>query len=142
MKLPITLFINNISTQKVYYFKSSKISSQLPHYFICVITGNETFVLVCCTSQFDKRKRFAESRGLESSLVWIKSDTDNGLKIDSYVDCNTVFYYTIEEFKILYENDEIEYKGELSEIHFTQIITGIKNSSLIEEEVKDLLPEI
>lgn len=59
--------------------------------------------------------------------------------MDSYVDCNSYFDYSLEEFKRLYESNELEYKGKLSESHFEQILIGIKDSPLIEEAIKDLI---
>lgn len=142
MKIPITLFLSNISQRKVYYFKSNRLNTDIPHYFVCLTVGIDGIVLlVCCTSQFEKRRKFIETRNLPySTLVWIKPDKENGLKMDSYVDCNGYFDYSLEELGQLYEADELEYKGELSEAVFDQILTGLRESPLIEESVKDKLP--
>jgi hypothetical protein len=70
-------------------------------------------------------------------LVWVKPDAENGLQIDSYVDCNTYFAYTINDFQILYEKEEIEFGGKISEGHFVQIVTGLLESPLIEKSVKE-----
>lgn len=69
MKLPTELFLSNISSKMVYYFKSDKLNSTIPHYFVClVVDNNEMVLLSCCTSQFEKRKKFIESRKLPHSI--------------------------------------------------------------------------
>jgi hypothetical protein len=142
MKLDAQLFSESIQPKKVYYFESSKLGTNIPHYFICLSrSSDEMLVLVCCTTQFEKRSRYIESRGLPlSTLVWIKPDSENGLRQDSYVDCNGYFDYSIEELKQLYEDDMLDYKGEISDSHFEQILIGIKASPVVEEFIKDLLP--
>lgn len=142
MKIPTPLFLSNISQKKVYYFKSDKLNTHIPHYFVCLTVGSDGIVLLtCCTSQFEKRKKFIETRGLPlSTLVWIKPNEENGFKINSYVDCNSYFDYTLEELGQLYETNELEYKGEISDADFNQILIGLKESPLIEESVKDKLP--
>lgn len=141
MKLPVKLFIENVIPGKVYYFSSQKLSTSIPHYFICISrTENDLIILVCCTSQFEKRKKFIESRNLPySTLVWVKPDIHNGLMVDSYVDCNTYFDYRIDDFVKLYENDLLEFKGEVSESHLEQIRIGLTDSPLIEEFIKKLI---
>lgn len=71
MKIPIAFFIDGIQTGKVYYFSSTKISTEIPHYFICTKkTTQDLLILVCCTSdKNDKNKRLAELRGLHNTLV-------------------------------------------------------------------------
>lgn len=140
MKLPIELFIQSINEKKVYYFSSSKINTQIPHYFICILINNKILTLVCCTSdRDDKRKKRIEKLGLHSTLVWIKPDTNNGLVKDSFVDCNSFFEYSIEDFKLMYENNLLEYKGEITDTHYLQIVQGLIDSPTIPMDVKELL---
>lgn len=42
-------------------------------------------------------------------------------------------------YRLIYESNELAYKGKLSEYHFEQILIGIKDSPLIEESIKDLI---
>lgn len=141
MKLPITFFLNGIDEKKVYYFSSVKLNTTVPHYFICIIKGaNDTIMMVCCTSdKEDKRKKRAELLELYNTLVWIQPDTHNGLTKDTFVDCNSIFTYSIDDFKTMYENDVLEYKGEISTIHYEQIIYGLLASPTISNEIKELL---
>ncbi len=141
MKLPINLFLSGIMPYKVYYFASAKLSTDIPHYFICLHrTENEVLILACCTSQVAKRQRFIALKDLPTTtLVWIKPTEENGLQKDSYVDCNGIFEYSVSDFKSLYEHDKIEYMGEISEEDFEEIIIGITDSPLIHENIKELL---
>lgn len=141
MKLPTHLFIDGILPKKIYYFVSDKISSDAPHYFICLSKADGGMVLLsCCTTQFEKRKKFIEDRDFpHTTLVWIKPDEKNELKEDTYVDCNSCFSYTIEELGSLYESEKLHYKGELSDSHFEQILIGLRDSPLIDEVTKEAL---
>ncbi len=144
MKLPIDFFLQHINSKKVYYFSSKKINTAIPHYFVCVLKNNDdTIILVCCTSdKEDKRKKRIELLGLHNTLVWISPDNENGLIKDTFVDCNSYFIYTKDEFKTMYENNLLDYKGEISENHYEQIINGLLNSPTIPNEFKELLREI
>ncbi|MEL7123514.1 MAG: hypothetical protein AAFO07_28980 [Bacteroidota bacterium] len=141
MKIPVDLFMSSISPRKVYYFSSEKLNTNVPHYFICVAKAdNELLILVCCTSQFEKRSRFIEINNFPTStLVWINPDDENGLELDSYVDCNGYFDYTLEEFRKLYQEDLLEYKGEISENHFEQIKIGLIESPTVEAFIKEII---
>ncbi|MEN0005216.1 MAG: hypothetical protein AAF798_13775 [Bacteroidota bacterium] len=144
MKLPSDIFIAGLAPGKVYYFESEQLSTNIPHYFICLtINADELVILACCTSQFEKRKRFIESRNLpHSTLVWISPNDENGFSRDTFVDCNSYFDYSKEELKRLYESDILSFTGEVSEDVLVQIYIGMKDSPLIEEAIKDRLPEI
>jgi hypothetical protein len=144
MKLPFSLFLSNIKPRQIYYFVSDKLVGTIdPHYFICLAVDNELILLSCCTSQFEKRKKFIENRELPfSTLVWLKPTPDNGFKKDTYVDCNGYFDYSASEIERLYDEDKISYIGELSESDFYQILIGLRESPLIEEAVKKKLPVV
>lgn len=141
MKIPLDLFLQGINEKKVYYFSSVKINTNIPHYFICVLKGEkDTLLLVCCTSdRDDKRKRRIEKLGLYSTLVWIKPDNDNGLTKDTFVDCNSIFEYSIEDFKTMYQQNILEYKGEITGGHYEQIINGLLESPNITNDIKELI---
>lgn len=137
-------FVDNLQEKEVYYFKNNKpdFNSDDPHYFICMKrTEGDLLILTCCTTQFEKRKNFIESRNLPlTTLVPIKSDGENGLKEDSFVDCNSCFFYDVEEFRQLHLNNEITFKGNLSRVNYEQILIGLHDSPRIEGTTKDMLP--
>ncbi len=143
MKIPINIFIDGIQNGKVYYFSSTKINTEIPHYFICTKkTTQDLLILVCCTSdKNDKNKKLAELRGLHNTLVWINPTEENGFTKDTFVNCNTIFKYSVEDFKDMYEQNLLEYKGEIEENHLEQTIIGLLASPQIEEEIKQLFRE-
>lgn len=143
MKVPFELFLSAVQERKVYYFTSPKISSNIPHHFICIKrTDDSLLIFTCCTSQFESRKKFIESRRLPNeTLVYIRPKEDgNPFTKETYVDCNTCYVYTYEEFQRMYNSAVVQYSGEISEIYYEQIIIGLHASPLIEEDIKDILP--
>lgn len=143
MKLPINLFLAAIGERKVYYFSTTKINTAEPHYFICLKrTDNDLLIMSCCTSQFGTIKSFVETRGLPfETLVWISpKDIENPFTKDTYVNCNESKTFTLDEFKDMYNSDNISYSGEISENHYKQILIGIHSSTLIDEETKLIVP--
>mgnify|MGYP005866697429 CR=1 FL=1 len=72
-------------------------------------------------------------------LIWIKPDNTNGLTKDTFVDCNSFFEYSIDDFKTMYENNLLEYRGDISDTHYEQIINGLLESPTIPTEIKELL---
>lgn len=145
IKVPTNLFLTGIQEKKVYYFSSTQINTPDPHYFICIKRcDNEVLILTCCTSQRDTVQNFIESRSLPyETMVWISpADNENPFKKDTYVNCNNTFYYTLEEFRNMYDSDKINFSGEISLNHYSQIIEGIQKSPLIDEETKELIPRL
>jgi hypothetical protein len=135
-------FGSTIEPGKIYYFKSNQLTStELPHYFIVIATPtNGLIIFTCCTSQFEKRKRFIELNKIPfSTLVWIKPDEENGLKKDSYVDCNNCFRYSKEELIEMYDNLKIKFVGYLSDYKLEEIKKGIIDSPLVVNEIKLLI---
>ncbi len=138
-------FIDAIALKKIYNFSSSQIKSIDNHYFIVVnIFDNSSVHLVCCTSQYEKRKKFNESRDLPgSTLVWISPDSGNKLNKDTYIDCNTLpVKYSIEDFRTMCLAELISYEGIISEYHYEQAIIGLRDSPMITESYKLTLPKI
>lgn len=142
MKLPTDYFLKGISEKKVYYFASNRINNDVPHYFICVKKDdNNVLILTCCTSKFDTVRNFIEGRKLPySTLVHITPNDDkNPFDRDTYINCNATVEYTEDEFKTMYESDKIDFSGEISDVHYEQIIIGLRESPMIDEEIKELL---
>ena len=143
MQLPTNLFLDGIQEKKVYYFSNNDLNTAIPHSYICLKrTPDDLLVLSCCTSKFETIRKFVETRNLPyETLVWLEAD-DIIFTKDTYINCNQYFEKTVEEFKDLYENGRIEFRGEISDSHFEQIIYGLIASPLIDEEIKDILPKL
>ena len=144
MKVPTELFIKGITEKKVYYFSSTQINTDIPHYFICIKrTDEDVLILSCCTSQFDTVKSFVESRNLPfETLVYITpADEINPFDKQTFVNCNEYFEYSVDDFRSKYETDSISFSGAISDGHYEQILIGIHASPLIAPEVKELIPQ-
>jgi hypothetical protein len=144
MKLPIELFLSSIDERKVYYFSTKKISTTDPHYFICIKrSDNDLLIMTCCTSQFETVKNLIETRDLPpETLVWITpADDKNPFSKDTYVNCNSFFTYTVDEFRSMYSTDSVSYSGEISKDHYLKILYGIHCSPLIDIETKEMIPD-
>lgn len=142
MNLPSELFNSYIQPKSIYYFSTDKLNTPESHYFICITKNSvEMIILVCCTSQFKKRANFIESRNLpQTTLVWIEPDSKNGLKMDSYVDCNGIFDFSTNELKSKFDNETLKYIGEISDDVYQQILIGLHDSTLITEAQKEYFP--
>lgn len=144
MKVPTETFLRNVAEGKVYYFSSSRIQTAVAHYFICVKrTPQDFLILSCCTSQFETIERFVESRRLPNeTLVAINEhDENNPFTKPTFINCNEYFLYTLEEFRKKYESETIDFSGEISEISYEEIVRSILASPLIEQEIKEELPD-
>jgi hypothetical protein len=145
IKVPTDHFLSAIQEKKVYYFSSIFLKTTEPHYFICIKrTEDEVLILTCCTSQRDTIQKFIEKKNLPfETMVWISpSDRENPFYTDTYVNCNSTFTYTVDEFRSMYDSDKIDFSGEISLNYYSQIITGIHKSPLVEAETKELIPQL
>lgn len=140
------LFANGITEKGIYLFSSIHLNTTIPHYFICIVrTDGDLLYMTCCTSKFDTVSRFVETRGLPfETLVFIKpnnNDTENPFSKDTYVNCNNVFSYTVDELTEMYINGGISYEGKISDVHYEQLLIGINESPLVDEEIKEFIPD-
>ena len=143
MLLSPELFLTSIEEQKVYYFSSNQINSDEPHYFVCIKTENGFISFSCCTSQKGTIDRFLKytPKVSESTIVWIDKK-DTLFKKETYINCNSdPIVYSEKELKEMYSNEEIEFKGELSDSHYNQILVGIHESPMVTDEFKETLTQ-
>jgi hypothetical protein len=138
-------FEAEIKSAKILYFPCEELNTPIPHYFVCVcIHPPGTVNLSCCTSQFETVKRLIE-RGKypNETLVYIpEHDTENPFNKKTYINCNEYFPYLIDELWDLYQNQSLEIFPELPLDSFEQIIIGFQKSPIIEEELKENLPDV
>lgn len=138
------LFADGIAKKGIYLFSSTHLNTDIPHYFICIVrTDGDLLYMTCCTSQFETVRRFVETRPNipETTLVWISpKNNENPFTKDTYVNCNSVFVYSVEDLTQMYLNEEITYKGEISDIHYEQLLIGVNASPLVDEEIKEFIP--
>lgn len=133
-----------ITHRQILYFICPDLNSPNPHYFICVAHHpNGELVLSCCTSQFDTVKKLVErGRFPNSTLVYMPPASDNPFVKDTYINCNEYVPYLISELWEMYTLGSLSLHGELPLHSFEQILIGFKDSPLIEEDVKEKLPDV
>ena len=88
-----------IQAGSVYYFEEENLSSSEPHYFVvlnkCPRT-EELLILVCASSQVEKRKQIAKKLGFPSETLVSISPSDYCLFTkETVIDCNRAFEKTI-----------------------------------------------
>ena len=127
---------------KIFKFTNSELkNTQIPHYHICIYRENNVAYLVCCTSDRNgNRKRLAQIKGTLASLIHIIPDNENNFTIDTYVDCNYIFKFSIEELKKLIDQNENFYTGScVNDIIIQKLYNGLLAHDDIVEEDKDIL---
>lgn len=141
MDLPISLASAIFERKGLYYFRSEKLSSQEPHYFIIIEFEGKIVHLVVCASDFEKCKFRIEKRKQDPcTLVRVKANSENGLKNNSYVDCNNVFnHYTLEILEEKLSEGILSFKGLISDEDYLQLLTGIIASNDVDRGVISLI---
>jgi len=142
ISLPKEVFKTGLVAGNIYLFNKHKLkNTTLPHLFIAVGMDDEEIVLFsCCTTKFEKRRRFIELAGLPlTTLVYIKPDKENKLDEPTYIDCNKLHLYTIDELHTLSNDDDLSLIGTLNDGKLEELRTGINDSPNVEGEYKDII---
>ncbi|MBS1519625.1 MAG: hypothetical protein JST50_01410 [Bacteroidetes bacterium] len=131
-------FIELLSIGNIYWFKNPQIGSPDPHPHIYMgMLDDDHLFMICCTSQFETKRRYFELAGLRyETLVRIKDEEGNNLVKDTYVDCNDIQTHDISD---LYYDLKIKSGGAVTQAELLQIKTGVDLSELIEENTKQLI---
>ena len=134
----LEVFIQSLKIGSIYWFINPKISSSEPHPHVCLGTKDDVCALMLCgTSQFEKKKRFFELNGLPfETLVRFQANVTNTITKDTYINCNEVQSHQIID---LYNNTSFKQRGSVSISELFQIKNGIEISELLEEEFKILI---
>ena len=142
MKIPTLLFAKNIEEKKIYFFKHNLFGVQ-DHMHICLKKpdGNILY-FVCCTTKHKTIEKYINLKKISySTIVYIPKDNKNSFKKDTYINCNTIHEGNLKKFLKCYDNNEIDFIGEISDNHFYQIIKGIKDSPTVPNEIKKSISE-
>lgn len=136
-----------VETGSVYYFEEEGLSSSEPHYFI-VLNKNprseEFLILVCASSQVDKRKRIAKFlRFPEKTLVVVFPSEYPTFKKESVIDCNRIFEKTIQSLIDKLEKRQLKPCENIIPKEIIQkLISGTLASNQTSEKVRKMLLEI
>jgi hypothetical protein len=136
-----SFFSSTLKIGAIFYFKDSELlKTNEPHFFIVLHISEDRIITLCCTTtNLEGRYNFIMKRNLpETTLTCILPAPNNGFKKNSYVDCNSLFQYTQSKLESIYNVSGMRARGHVTEENLREIITGIIDSPLIEEEIKDL----
>jgi hypothetical protein len=140
--LPKEVFKRGLAVGNIYLLNKHKLkNTSLPHLFIVVGMNDDAVILFsCCTTQFEKRRKYIELTGLPlSTLVYIKKDAINKLDEPTYVDCNKIHPYTLEELHKYSNDGDLRLIGNLNDGKLEELKTGINDSPNVEGEYKDIV---
>jgi len=133
-----------IQTGSVFYFEEETITSTEPHYFV-VLNKNprteEVLVLVCASSQVDKRKQAIQRLGFPQETLVFVSPTEYVLfKKDTVIDCNRAYERTPQSLIEKLEQGKLKVCTEImAETIVQQLLQGVMASPQVAERVKQLL---
>ena len=145
MEIPADIqILASIKTGSVYYFEEESLSSDEPHYFV-ILNKNprseESLILVCASSQVDKRKEICRKLGFPPETLVVISPTEYPLFIKpTIIDCNRAFEKTAQSLIEKLKNKKLGVCIEMMpENIIKKLIDGVLISSQITEDVKEML---
>jgi hypothetical protein len=145
MEIPARVrILGAIRTGSVFYFEEEAISSAEPHFFV-VLNKNprteEVLVLVCASSQVEKRKQAIQRLGFPATTLVFVSPTEYVLfKKDTVIDCNRAYEKTPQSLVEKLEQGKLKVCTEImAEAIVQQLLQGVMASPQVAERVKQLL---
>ena len=142
MAIPIP-FAEFIADKEVLLFQYSN-EVNTPHLYICVkkAPGN-VVVMVISTTNHARVQRFVANNGLHpDTIVAIAPNSienDSPLKQPSWINCNDVYQYTVDEINHFHKDGAIcPIQAPLPDRYYQQIVNGICLSDNVDEEIKEL----
>jgi hypothetical protein len=133
-----------IRTGAVYYFTEESFQSSEPHYFI-VLNKNprtdELLILVCASSQVEKRTEVAKKLGFPTETLVIISPPEFPLfKKQTIIDCNRALERTSQSLIEKLEQGKLKICTELMPISIVEkLILGVLASSQVSKKVQQIL---
>lgn len=143
---PRIRILATIKTGSVYYFEEGELTSDEPHYFI-VLNKNpcveEFLILVCASSQVEKRKQIAQRLGFPSETQVVVTPSEYAIfSKDTIINCNRVFEKTSQTLIEKLEQNKLKVCTEMMPDEVLQkLIKGVLTSSQISEKIKQMLSE-
>lgn len=142
MEIPAIAFSSTIEEKNIYLFSSDKLNTSVPHHFICLKKlAGDVVILSCCSSKYETAYNFIKLKKIpETTLVTIPAKTEGTeFTKHTYVNCNEYFELSISALEKMFLAGKIKATGALPNLYYEQIISGIKESPLIDQELKDEL---
>lgn len=141
MEIPQSLLENTIEENKIYFFTDKSKFGVKGHLHVCLRKGDEILLFSTCTSQMDTVYKLARYRGFDlNTFPCIKKNDTNLFDMDyTYINCNQVWTYTIDDFVSELRNGRIiPTEGFLSDAEMQTIASGVQKSQLVPLNIKKL----
>lgn len=142
MDLPKNLYGSVVQEGDIYFFTPDCPVGIANHMHVCVRHHNKILLLTACSSQTDTAIRLATIRKWDiNTFPVFMNDKENQFTKPTYIDCNNLVELTEEEFSEYRDKGYIirsRNDGHINEQGLQIIAQGIKLSTQIEDEIKDL----
>ncbi|OGG36768.1 hypothetical protein A2110_00995 [Candidatus Jorgensenbacteria bacterium GWA1_54_12] len=145
MEIPASVrILATIQTGSVFYFEEEQLSSTEPHYFIVLNKDPRTeefVILLCASSQIEKRQRIAQSLGFPpKTLVVITTKEYPLFTKETVVDCNKAFEKTTQSLVEKLENRKFRVCTEVMPTKIVEkLIAGVLASTQVSAQVQGML---
>lgn len=126
----------------VYYFEHRAISSSEPHYFIVMNADPQSgnvLIMTIGSSQVSKVQKRRKNLPPETLVLIDPSEYPDFTK-PTIIDCNQVFELSKEELVQKFKAKDLRHHQDLPRSIKEKIWRGIRNSPLVDEVHKQLLP--
>jgi len=136
--------LTTIKRGSVYYFKNEEFASNSPHYFV-VLNKNpkngNILILVCATSQVEKRKAIAQKmKFMEGTLVEVSPLDFTFFTKNSLFDCNNVIEISIGSIIEKLSNNELQIcPQDMPDKIVNNLVRGVLVSNQVTEGNKKIL---
>ncbi|MBT9548479.1 MAG: hypothetical protein IV090_24005 [Candidatus Sericytochromatia bacterium] len=147
MEIPPRIqILATLKSGSVYYFEeeSPQFSSSEPHYYVVVNHDPQTeelLILVCATSQIEKRRERIQALGYpEETLVFVSPQDYPLFTKNTVFDCNTAFEKTVQALVDKCERGKLRVCTELMpDLIIQKLREGLKSSPKITRKIKKML---
>lgn len=133
----------NLQCGSVFYGPIASLTSPEPHFIILLNENPATdnkFALVVASSKI-KRVDFLRKKFGYDTIAEIEIGTESFFKKPTYINCNDVKLLEIKYIRGKYNSRDLKYLNEtMSETNLKQLVKCVRNSSVVSEEMKKLLP--
>jgi len=130
MLLPESIIELSLKVGVVYKIAfPEKIETNIPHYFIVIAITDDNNYLIVSTTQLQNKIDHIRKRGYHpDTLAYIPPNSENGLKQDSYFNCNEYVKAKKNELINKVQTNELEIVGHFSEEDYDKIVSAIRLS--------------
>ena len=141
MELPETLLSQSITEGALYFFYANCPIGIKEHIHVCIKRNNKLLFFSTCSSQINTALRLAELNGFDTSTypVFLADNKNEFKKPQTYIDCNNVIEIDDIDFAKLLKSGKVKLlSGFIDEYGLKIIANGIRKSTLVSEEIKEL----